>query len=54
MVSLKQIIDILHLDNHYGISENIDIAKGKYKLPKTFKQGFKIIKRHLKKSKENG
>lgn len=34
--------------NHYGQTENIEIAKGKYELPKTFKKGFNQIKRNWK------
>lgn len=48
MVNLKQIIDILKLDEHYGISNEIDIAKGIYKLPKRWKDGVKIIKRKIR------
>lgn len=53
MVNLKQIIDILNLDNHYGISKEIDIAKGINKLPNNFKDSKKIIKRRFK-SLNNG
>lgn len=28
---IKQILELLAMDNWYGVSENIDIAKGKYK-----------------------
>jgi hypothetical protein len=28
---IKQILELLAIDNWYGVSENIDIAKGKYK-----------------------
>lgn len=41
---LKEILDMLQLDDHFGQSENIEIAKGKYELPLTFK----IFKRQLK------
>jgi hypothetical protein len=34
--------------NHYGQTENIEIAKGKFELPTTFKKGFTQIKRNLK------
>ena len=53
MVNLKQIIDILNLDNHFGISNEIDIAKGINKLPHNFKDSKKIIKRRFK-SLNNG
>jgi hypothetical protein len=42
------IFKLLNIDNFYGISENIEIAKGKYKLPETLKQGFQQIKRKYK------
>jgi hypothetical protein len=45
---LKQILDLLALDEHYGQSEAIEIAKGKYKIPTTFKEGFNKIKREIK------
>jgi hypothetical protein len=38
-------IKLLNLDNFYGQTENIEIAKGKYKLPTTLKEGIKQIKR---------
>ena len=38
-------IKLLNIDNFYGESENIEIAKGKYKLPTTLKEGLKQIKR---------
>jgi hypothetical protein len=45
---IKNILDLLALDEHYGQSEVIEIAKGKYQLPKTFKQAFEQIKRQWK------
>lgn len=38
---IKQIIALLGISNFYGISENIDIAKGKYEIPKTTKEAIK-------------
>lgn len=40
-------IKLLNLDNFYGHTENIEIAKGKYKLPTTLKEGYKQIKREI-------
>jgi hypothetical protein len=40
-------IKLLNLDNFYGQTENIEIAKGKYKLPTTLKEGYKQIKREI-------
>lgn len=45
---LKNIIQLLQLHEHYGVSENIEIAKGKNELPTTFKQGIKQLKRIIK------
>jgi len=45
---LKNIIQLLQLHEHYGISENIEIAKGKNEMPKTWKKGFKQLKRIIK------
>lgn len=45
---IKQILDLLMIQSHYGQSETIEIAKGKYKLATTFKEGFEQIKRQWK------
>ena len=42
---IKNIIDTLNSANHYGISERVEIAKGKYEMPITWKIGFEKIKR---------
>ena len=44
------IIKLLALDKYYGVSETIDIAKGKYKIPLTLKEGLEQIKRDDKKN----
>jgi hypothetical protein len=41
------IIQLLEASEHYGQTENIEIAKGKYVLAKTFKQGWKKVKRQI-------
>lgn len=46
---IKNILDLLALDEFYGQSENIEIAKGKYQLADSFKKGLKKIKRQWKK-----
>ena len=43
---IKEILEILELAE--GETENIKIAQGKYKLPETFKEGFKQIKNEYK------
>lgn len=35
---IKNIISMLSIDNFYGISENIDIAKGKYAYTTSFRK----------------
>jgi hypothetical protein len=35
---IKNIIAMLSIDNFYGISENIDIAKGKYAYTASFRK----------------
>ena len=42
---IKQLIDLLRLFDYYGEAEEIEIAKGGYKLPETIKEGLKIAKR---------
>ena len=39
------ILKLLKLDKWYGISETIDIAKGKNKIPTSIKEGVDQIKR---------
>lgn len=45
---IKLILEMLQLDEHYGQSEIIEIAKGKYELPKTFSSQIKQFKRQIK------
>jgi hypothetical protein len=45
---LKQILELLQCTEHYGQSELIEIAKGKYELPATFKKGYTQLKREIK------
>ena len=48
---IKQIMSMLNALDHYGQSETIEIAKGKYELPKTFSAAFEQIRRQWKKRK---
>jgi hypothetical protein len=32
---IKNLIDLLNVDNFYGVSKNVDIAKGLYQKPRT-------------------
>jgi len=45
---IKNIIDLLAIDKHYNISENVEIAKGKYEYITSWKAAWIKIKRHLK------
>jgi hypothetical protein len=42
---LKNIIDLLSLDDYYGKSERIEIAKGRYEFPTTTSSTIHYIKR---------
>lgn len=45
---IKEILNLLMMGDHYGESETIEIAKGKYELPNSWGKGFKQIKRQWK------
>jgi len=45
---ITTIIDLVSAGEFYGISETIDIAKGKYQLPSNGKEIIKSIKRNKK------
>ena len=45
---IKGIIDTLGASNWYNISNRVEIAKGKWAYPKTWKQAFNKIKRAYK------
>jgi hypothetical protein len=52
---LKNILDMVSITEFYGISENIEIAKGKYKIPKRIKDVIEQSKREVAlKRKLNG
>lgn len=42
---MKEIIDLLNSNDFYGVSKTVDTAKGLYKLPYSWKQLGKTIKR---------
>jgi hypothetical protein len=42
---IAQLITILNLQEYYGESKTIDIAKGRYEYPTTWKATGKLIKR---------
>ena len=54
---INKIIEMLLLSDFYGESENIDIAKGKYKFTTSIKEQWKQDQRKrlmVKKLKDNG
>ena len=51
----KEMLELLRLDNFYGVSDNIDFAKGVYKYPESIKDCGKLLKRIMTKNKiKNG
>ena len=42
---IDKILELLSLEDYKGVSDNIDFAKGKYKIPRTFKERKKQYKR---------
>jgi hypothetical protein len=50
---IKNIISMLSVDNFYGVSENIDIAKGKYAYTSSFRKITRQERRKLALKKRN-
>jgi hypothetical protein len=50
---IKNILDLLVLDEYKNVSENIEIAKGKYALPTSWKDAWYKIKRHSWQTKQS-
>lgn len=42
---IKNIIDILQVDDFYGVSRDVDVAKGLYQIPSNWKEYKQLIKR---------
>jgi hypothetical protein len=42
---MKGLIEMLNASKYYGVSERVEIAKGKYEIARTWKQGLNKIKR---------
>ena len=47
------VLKLLNIDNFYGESEVIEIAKGKYKMPESLREGVKQIKRSWNEERSN-
>jgi hypothetical protein len=42
---IKSIIDLLNVSDFYGVSKNIDTAKGIYKYPRNIRESKMLLKR---------
>ena len=42
---IREVIDLLKADDFYGVDPIIDIAKGKYKAPRTIEEFKESVKR---------
>jgi len=40
---IKGLIELLNASEYYGVSQRVEIAKGKYQIPLTWKDGWKKI-----------
>ena len=49
---IQNILDLLNANDFYGVSENVEIAKGKHELPNGWKDAFSKVKRHSKSKRE--
>lgn len=50
---IKNIIQLLNESEYYDVSENVEIAKGKYALPNGWKDVWYKIKRHIWQTKQS-
>lgn len=51
---IEQILNLLRVDDFYGKTNAIEIAKGKHKLPESVKEIFRQAKREIKYKKAHG
>lgn len=49
---IGKILELLKITEYYGISENVEIAKGKYKIPTTVKEVFEQARRQKRMKKK--
>jgi len=45
---IKGIIDLLVLNEHYGVSKEVDFAKGSHNIPYNFRELKLLLKRYWK------
>lgn len=45
---MKEIINLLVVNEYYGVSKNMDIAKGLYQIPYSWKEMGRKLKRIIK------
>lgn len=45
---INKLLELLQLNDYYGDSKVIDLAKGYHKIPKSYKEVYKQFKRELK------
>lgn len=50
---ISQLIDLLNLDDYYGESKTIDVAKGRYEYPSSWKATKHLLKRTWYGSRDN-
>ena len=46
---IKPILDMMQMDNHYGLSERVEIAYGKYEYISSWKRAWEKLKRLIRK-----
>jgi hypothetical protein len=44
---MKGLIEMLNASKYYGVSDRVEIAKGKYQIPITWKDGWKKLIREI-------
>ena len=44
---ITAVLQLLSLDDWKGVSENVEIAKGKYEIKNTWAKGIKQLKRNI-------
>jgi hypothetical protein len=45
---IKNVINLLMMDNHYGVSKNVDFAKGINSIPRSYRDILVLWKRQWK------